>query len=98
MRSSVWEATKPLFPGTGLLSGAALTFPLTECLRRRCPAFRLHSIARRVAYCARVGRAVLERSMKRISAKDAKELMDEGWTYVDVRSEPEFERGHPAGA
>ena len=24
--------------------------------------------------------------------------MDEGWTYVDVRSEPEFEEGHPAGA
>lgn len=24
--------------------------------------------------------------------------MDEGWTYLDVRSEPEFERGHPAGA
>lgn len=36
--------------------------------------------------------------MKRISPKEAKALMDEGWTYVDVRSEPEFEQGHPAGA
>jgi len=24
--------------------------------------------------------------------------MDEGWTYLDVRSEPEFQEGHPAGA
>jgi rhodanese-related sulfurtransferase len=36
--------------------------------------------------------------MKRISPQEAKSLMDEGWTYVDVRSEPEFEQGHPAGA
>jgi len=36
--------------------------------------------------------------MKRISPKEAKALMDEGWTYLDVRSEPEFEQGHPAGA
>lgn len=36
--------------------------------------------------------------MKRLSPKEAKELMDEGWTYVDVRSEPEFQEGHPTGA
>ncbi|MFZ5471674.1 MAG: rhodanese-like domain-containing protein [Myxococcota bacterium] len=36
--------------------------------------------------------------MKRISAKEAKALLDAGWTYLDVRSEPEFESGHPAGA
>ena len=36
--------------------------------------------------------------MKRISPTEAKELLDQGWTYLDVRSEPEFEEGHPAGA
>jgi len=36
--------------------------------------------------------------MKRVSPKEAKALMDEGWTYLDVRSEPEFQEGHPAGA
>jgi len=36
--------------------------------------------------------------MKRVSPKEAKALLDEGWTYVDVRSEPEFQEGHPAGA
>ena len=36
--------------------------------------------------------------MKRVSPKEAKVLLDEGWMYVDVRSEPEFEQGHPAGA
>ncbi len=36
--------------------------------------------------------------MKRISPKEAKTLLDEGWTYLDVRSEREFELGHPAGA
>ena len=35
---------------------------------------------------------------RKVSPKEAKQLMDEGWTYVDVRSEPEFEQGHPAGA
>lgn len=25
-------------------------------------------------------------------------LTEEGWIYVDVRSEPEFEQGHPPGA
>src|SRR5216684_1244626 len=36
--------------------------------------------------------------MKRISPKEAKELMDEGCIYVDVRSEPECEQGYPSGA
>lgn len=35
---------------------------------------------------------------KRVNATDAKQLQDDGWTYVDVRSEPEFVAGHPAGA
>jgi rhodanese-related sulfurtransferase len=36
--------------------------------------------------------------MKRVSPTEAKALLDEGWTYVDVRSEPEFDQGHPTGA
>jgi rhodanese-related sulfurtransferase len=36
--------------------------------------------------------------MKRITPKEAKDLLDQGWTYLDVRSESEFEAGHPAGA
>ncbi len=35
---------------------------------------------------------------KRISPKEAHELMGQGYTYVDVRSEGEFEASHPAGA
>ncbi len=35
---------------------------------------------------------------KRISPAEAKQWMDEGWTYLDVRSEPEFADDHPAGA
>lgn len=35
----------------------------------------------------------------RISPEEAKRLMDaEGYVYVDVRSVPEFEAGHPQGA
>lgn len=38
-------------------------------------------------------------SVKRVSPEEAKRLMDEeGYVYVDVRSIPEFEQGHPAGA
>jgi rhodanese-related sulfurtransferase len=37
-------------------------------------------------------------NVKRVSPEDAKKLCDEGWTYVDVRSQPEFEESHPAGA
>ena len=35
---------------------------------------------------------------KRISPKEANELMQQGYTYVDVRSEVEFEASHPTGA
>ena len=34
----------------------------------------------------------------RISPQQALEKLQEGFTYVDVRSEPEFGDGHPAGA
>ena len=38
-------------------------------------------------------------SMKRVSASEASEMMtQDGYTYVDVRSIPEFEAGHPEGA
>jgi rhodanese-related sulfurtransferase len=36
--------------------------------------------------------------MKRVTAKEAAELMRDGWIYLDVRSVPEFEAGHPEGA
>lgn len=36
--------------------------------------------------------------IKRISPEEAKALLDEGYVYVDVRSEPEFEGGHVPGA
>jgi rhodanese-related sulfurtransferase len=37
--------------------------------------------------------------VKRVSPAEALELMQkEGWAYLDVRSVPEFEQGHPAGA
>jgi rhodanese-related sulfurtransferase len=36
--------------------------------------------------------------VKRISPADAQELLADGYVYVDVRSEPEFADGHPAGA
>jgi rhodanese-related sulfurtransferase len=36
--------------------------------------------------------------MKRVTPKEAQQLMEQGWTYLDVRSEPEFEEGHPKGA
>ena len=37
-------------------------------------------------------------SIKRVSPAEAKTLMDEGYVYLDVRSEPEFAAGHPKGA
>jgi rhodanese-related sulfurtransferase len=37
-------------------------------------------------------------NIKRISPAEAKQLVDEGWVYLDVRSEPEFAAGHPVGA
>src|SRR5215510_220094 len=36
--------------------------------------------------------------VKRIPPAEAAELLKQGWTYLDVRSIPEFEQGHPAGA
>ncbi|AKU92222.1 rhodanese-like domain-containing protein [Vulgatibacter incomptus] len=35
---------------------------------------------------------------KRISPEEANDLLQQGYTYVDVRSEAEFEACHPAGA
>ncbi len=35
---------------------------------------------------------------KRVSPQEAAELMTAGWTYLDVRSIPEFGQGHPTGA
>ena len=38
-------------------------------------------------------------AVKRLSPDEAKSLMDnEGYVYLDVRSIPEFEAGHPTGA
>lgn len=38
-------------------------------------------------------------SITRVSPQEAQRLVtEEGWTLVDVRSVPEFEAGHPAGA
>ena len=36
--------------------------------------------------------------LKRMTPKEAAELLPEGWTYLDVRSVPEFDQGHPRGA
>jgi rhodanese-related sulfurtransferase len=35
---------------------------------------------------------------KRVLPQEAAELLGQGWVYLDVRSIPEFEAGHPAGA
>lgn len=38
-------------------------------------------------------------NIKRVSPAEAKRMIDEeGYLYVDVRSEPEFAAGHPVGA
>lgn len=37
-------------------------------------------------------------AVKRISPNEANQLLGEGWTYLDVRSVPEYEQGHPDGA
>jgi rhodanese-related sulfurtransferase len=37
-------------------------------------------------------------AIPRVSPDEAKRLLDAGYTYVDVRSEPEFAAGHPVGA
>ena len=36
--------------------------------------------------------------VKRVTPGEADALMKEGWIYLDVRSIPEFEGGHPTGA
>jgi len=35
---------------------------------------------------------------RRVSPAEAKQLLDEGYTYVDVRTEEEFRACHPTGA
>jgi rhodanese-related sulfurtransferase len=35
---------------------------------------------------------------KQVTVSEAAQLMKEGWKYLDVRSVPEFEEGHPEGA
>ena len=35
---------------------------------------------------------------KRVSPEEAKELIEQGYLYVDVRSEPEFAEAHPLAA
>ena len=37
-------------------------------------------------------------AVKRISPAEAHQLMNAGYEYIDVRSVPEFEAGHPSGA
>lgn len=37
-------------------------------------------------------------AIPRVSPDEAKRMLDAGYTYVDVRSEPEFAAGHPVGA
>ncbi len=37
-------------------------------------------------------------AVKRITPTEAKSLLEQGYTYLDVRSMPEYEAGHPAGA
>ncbi|MFQ5478324.1 MAG: rhodanese-like domain-containing protein [Candidatus Binatia bacterium] len=37
-------------------------------------------------------------AVKRVTPDEAARLIGEGWSYVDVRSEAEFEQGHPRGA
>ena len=36
--------------------------------------------------------------VKRVTPTEADALLKDGWAYLDVRSIPEFEGGHPAGA
>jgi rhodanese-related sulfurtransferase len=35
---------------------------------------------------------------KRVSPPEAADLLKQGWRYVDVRSIPEYDEGHPQGA
>ena len=36
--------------------------------------------------------------VKRVTPPEAAALLAEGWSYLDVRSIPEFDEGHPEGA
>ncbi len=36
--------------------------------------------------------------VRRVSIEEGKQLLDEGYTYVDVRTEEEYAAGHAAGA
>jgi len=36
--------------------------------------------------------------VKRVPPPEASELLKQGWLYLDVRSIPEFDQGHPPGA
>lgn len=36
--------------------------------------------------------------MRSVNPREASALMGDGWVYLDVRSEPEFAAGRPAGA
>lgn len=36
--------------------------------------------------------------VKRVLPQEAAALLAEGWSYLDVRSIPEFDQGHPPGA
>src|SRR5882757_2586898 len=36
--------------------------------------------------------------IKAVNPEEAAQLLSQGHVYVDVRSEPEFEQGHPEGA
>jgi len=37
-------------------------------------------------------------SVKRVPPDEAARLLEDGWQFVDVRSIPEFDEGHPPGA
>jgi rhodanese-related sulfurtransferase len=37
-------------------------------------------------------------AVKRVTPREAKDLLDQGYKYLDVRSVQEFSGGHPAGA
>jgi rhodanese-related sulfurtransferase len=37
-------------------------------------------------------------NVKRVSPAEAKQLVDDGYLYLDVRTEGEYAAGHPAGA
>ena len=37
-------------------------------------------------------------NVTRVSPQDAKKLLDEGYVYVDVRTQAEYAAGHPVGA